>query len=147
MWLRLSFLPPLVRGRTGGYLVSHETPSEHLCATNVGKLLVGYPMDSVDEAFRGKMHEAGSTNVVFDRLPDSDTVYDTANLAGYPGTSGGPLCVQYTNGMYYPAAVYIGSSGSSAHVRVIDADVADLIQQAADLSQATEQHTPAGLSL
>jgi hypothetical protein len=56
-------------------------------------------------------------------------VFSTGDIIGYPGNSGGPLCVQCTNGIYYPAAVYLGGT-ENAFVRSIDGDVADLINRA-----------------
>jgi hypothetical protein len=60
---------------------------------------------------------------------ESNQVYSTTDLKGYPGNSGGPLCVQLvTNSQarYYPAAVYLGATGRTA-VRAIDSAVANLI--------------------
>ena len=59
----------------------------------------------------------------------TNSVFSTGDIIGYPGNSGGPLCVQDTNGNYYPAGVYLGGTENSI-VRVIDGDVANLINDA-----------------
>jgi hypothetical protein len=67
----------------------------------------------------------------------NDQVYAAPWLFSYPGNSGGPLCVQYANNLFYPAAVYLGTlfdNGvpSATVVRAIDSNVVNLITLASD---------------
>ena len=41
-------------------------------------------------------------------------------MLGLPGNSGGPLYVLHTNGIFYPAGVFLGTVGNSWVVRGID---------------------------
>ncbi|MCL4181494.1 MAG: hypothetical protein KJ072_27620 [Verrucomicrobia bacterium] len=122
----LYFLEDAGRGGYGGYLVSESEPNSWLLGP-VQKLLVGYPVEGVPETDRGRMHRVAPMNYSFE--PIGDQVYRTTGLKSYAGNSGGPLCVLYPNGRYYPAAIYLGGSGQSV-VRAIDPDVVDLINRA-----------------
>ena len=122
----LYFLEDAGRGGYGGYLVSETEPNTWLLGS-VQKLLVGYPVEGVPETDRGRMHRVAPMNYSFE--PIGNQVYRTTGLKSYAGNSGGPLCVLYPNGRYYPAAIYLGGSGQSV-VRAIDPDVVDLINRA-----------------
>ena len=63
-----------------------------------------------------------------------------------PGMSGGPLCVQYTNDTYYPAAVYLGGSAQTV-VRAIDGAVADLVNRADVSANTGDNNTGGGVVL
>jgi hypothetical protein len=69
-------------------------------------------------------------------------VFTTTSIRGYPGMSGGPVCVRYTNGRYYPAGVFLGGAGQAV-VRAIDGAVADLINRA-DFTANTGQNNTGG---
>jgi hypothetical protein len=71
-------------------------------------------------------------------------VFSTGDIIDYPGNSGGPLCVQYTNGVYYPAGVYIGGTANTI-VRAIDSSVADLINRANVTANTGAIHSGGGV--
>jgi hypothetical protein len=120
----LFFLTDAGAGGDSGYLVS-DTNVEWLQVTAL-KTLVGYPMDDVSTVNMGRMHATSPANLSFTGV--ASNVFTTQDIVGYPGMSGGPLCIQ-TNGTYYPAGVYLGGTANSI-VRAIDAQVAGLITNA-----------------
>jgi hypothetical protein len=74
----------------------------------------------------------------------TNQVFYTTDIVGYPGMSGGPLCVQVstnnTSPAYYPAAVFLGGNGRTT-VRAIDTDVVDLINLAESLGDSGENNS------
>jgi hypothetical protein len=83
-------------------------------------------------------------------VQQTNQVYATGALLSYPGNSGGPLYVQYTNGTtYYPAAVYLGTIGrglgSQTVVRAIDSAVVNLITLAAALGDSGTNNSGGGV--
>ncbi|HWD18526.1 MAG TPA: Calx-beta domain-containing protein [Verrucomicrobiae bacterium] len=123
-------------GRHGysGYLVSQPGATPWL-QTSANKMLIGYPVDNVSPVNR--MYNTSPFDVEFSLV--ANQVYQTADIIGYGGNSGGTVFVAYTNQnnseIYYPAGVYLGGS-STAIVRAIDGDVADLINRG-NVSAAT----------
>ena len=124
----LYFLQPAGRNGFSGYLVSdpNGTGNQWLQAGAL-KTLVGYPVSGSSQIIPGLMYGTSPGNLTFTQV--SDNVFSTTAIVGYPGNSGGPLCVQ-TNGIYYPAGVYVGGT-ANAIVRAIDGAVAVLITNAA----------------
>ena len=137
----LYFLADAGRGGASGYLVSDPSGTEWL-QTNAFETLVGYPVEVVSDSNRGKPHATISDNLIFALV--TNRVFSTAAISGYPGMSGGPLCVQYTNGTYFPAAVYLGGSDQTI-VRAIDGAVADLINRADVTANTGENNTGGGV--
>lgn len=137
----LYFLEPAGRGGYGGYLVSSAGGAEWLL-TNSLKMLIGYPVEGVNAMDIGKMHASGAYNLHFNPL--TNRVFMSLDFRSYPGNSGGPLCVQHTNGYYYPAGIYLGGSGKSV-VRAIDGEVADLIGRAELSGNDDQNHTGGGV--
>ena len=127
------------RGGRSGYLVSNAGGVQWL-QVQTNSVLVGYPVATVAEASYGQMYATLAALHPF--APVSGAVFSTSKLQGYPGMSGGPVMVQYTNGFYYPAAVYLGGSAETV-VREIDGDVADLINRAV-VSAASGQNNGGG---
>jgi hypothetical protein len=124
----LYFRDPAGRGGYCGYLVSEEAGSEWLELPF--KMLLGYPVDTVAETNRGRMHYTPPADVAFSLV--ENRVFASTGIQSYPGNSGGPLCVLLStnsNNFYYPAAIYIGG-GTRSVVRAIDGAVAALINQA-----------------
>ena len=84
-------------------------------------------------------------------LPGTTNVFTTTRFHSSGGNSGGPLCVQSpqsggTAGAYYPAGIYLGETeAGDSVVRVIDADVASLINRA-ELSAYTGQNYDNGVA-
>jgi sugar lactone lactonase YvrE len=138
----LYFLSDAGRGGSSGYLVSGSNTTEWLQATAL-KTLVGYPAigNGNNTVNPGQMYATGEGNYEFDLITNS--VFSTEDIIGFPGNSGGPLCVQYTNGIYYPAGVYLGGSNSSI-VRAIDGDVATLINAANVTANTGQLHANGG---
>jgi len=115
------------RGGYSGYLSSDSgVTNEHLLSDR-NKLLVGYPLIPGAETNWGRMYATTPTNLHFAAL--NPKVFKTTDILSYPGNSGGPLYVQWTNGAYYPAGIYLGE-GSQTIVRAIDGEVVDLINRA-----------------
>jgi parallel beta-helix repeat protein len=134
----LYFLEDAGRGGQSGYLVSEPDQTEWVTAPAL-KTLLGYPAEVVSDINRGKVHATYPGNISFD--PITSRLFGTSAIRGYPGMSGGPLCVQLS-GVFYPAAVYLGGSGQTI-VRAIDGAVATLINRA-DLTANTGDNNTGG---
>jgi hypothetical protein len=135
---------PGVPGGYGGYLVSR--PGEEWLFAPGLKTLAGYPVEGKDAT--GAAVVPGRTYATALGHPDfsvrSNGVYRTLDLQGLPGMSGGPLCVQWTNSnFFFPAAIYLGGSEETL-VRLIDADVVDLINCAETMGDAGQDHIGGG---
>jgi len=117
------------------------TTNEYLLSDG-NKLLVGYPLVPGAETNWGKMHATPPTNVVFAAL--NNKVFATTDIRSYPGNSGGPLCVQWTNGLFYPAGTYLGGTAQSL-VRSIDSQVVDLINRAEESGNGGGNFTSGGV--
>ncbi len=140
------FTEDAARGGFGGYLASDATDNEFLTSPAL-KTLVGYPVDGIDAAKQGRMHATPPANVPFARVPGTTTVlpppapaspypagspfrlYATSGIRSSGGNSGGPLCVQFEGGAYYPAGIFLGGAGQAV-VRAIDSQVIDLFRRA-----------------
>jgi hypothetical protein len=136
----LYFLSSAGRGGSSGYLVSATTGTEWLQAATL-KTLVGYPVNDISANNVGTMYATIPEILNFSLVTNS--VFSTGDIIGYPGNSGGPLCVQYTNGIYYPAGVYLGGT-ENAIVRAIDGDVATLINDANIAANTGANHSGLG---
>ncbi len=123
------FLDPPGRGGSSGYLSSDAAQNEWLTTVR-NKQLIGYPIDGVPSNDRGKMHATAVANLTFTRLYQAgQPVYATTDIAAFPGNSGGSLCTQFTDGNYYPTAVYLGGTAQTL-VRAIDSSAVALINRA-----------------
>jgi autotransporter-associated beta strand protein len=111
------------RGGFSGFLASDSLENEFQLSPAL-KILAGYPVSGVPAAARDRMAATAPLPAAFTRALGHS--YLTADLRGFGGCSGGPLCVRYENGNYYPAAIYLGGS-AQAVVRAINGEVADLI--------------------
>src|SRR5207249_2677756 len=72
-------------------------------------------------------------------------VHTASWFLSYPGSSGGPLYVQF-NGYYYPAAVYLGTLFNgvvpyASAVRAIDSNVVNMVTLAQTLGDAGTNNT------
>jgi hypothetical protein len=137
----LYFLEDAGRGGGSGYLVSDASGPQWLQASAL-KTLVGYPVDNVSQAVVGLMHATTPEYLGFTQV--TNNVFSTRDVVGYGGMSGGPLCVQYTNGIYYPAGIYLGGTQNSI-VRAIDGSVADMINRANVTSYSGDLHVGGGV--
>ncbi len=142
------FLEDAARGGFGGYLAS-DAPDNPFLLSPALKTLVGYPLDGIDAENQGRMHATPVANIHFARVPGTTTVLDPpAPASPYPdgtpfrlyatseihssgGNSGGPLCVQFDDGTYYPAGIFLGGAGQTV-VRSIDSELIALFRRAED---------------
>ncbi len=145
----LYFLSPAARGGYGGYLASDTTPNQWLNSSSQ-VMLAGYP---VDGSIFGKVVTPG---VMYATSPqtasfaqENDQVYETASFLSFPGNSGGPVYVQSPNNTWYPAAVYLGTSGSDQSsvsiLRAIDSNVVNLINLAASEGDSGTNNSGGGV--
>src|SRR5438552_14856641 len=67
------------------------------------------------------------------------------DIKSYAGNSGGPLYVQFDDGRFYPAGIYLGGAALTL-VRAIDREVVDLINRAEILGNEAGNHTGGGVS-
>jgi hypothetical protein len=141
----LYFLAPAGRGGSTGYLVSDAGGTEWL-QVSTEKILVGYPVDGISDNNVGRMHATLPSNVPFSRIldPSVNRVFTTSAIRGYPGMSGGPVCVRYTDGRFYPAGIFLGGSGQTV-VRAIDGGVAQLINRAEVTANTGDNNTSGGV--
>ncbi len=140
------FLEPPGRGGHGGYLSSDAANNEWL-TTAREKLLVGYPVEAVPDASRGKMHATSPANLAFTRVyQPTQRVYATDGIAGLPGMSGGPLYARHENGNFYPAAVYLGGTAQTL-VRAIDSPAVSLINRAETSGNGGGNNTGGGITV
>jgi hypothetical protein len=114
------------RGGYGGFLASDLASNEFLLS-NANKMLVGYPVDGIAATSQGRMHATPPANVAFSA--GFGRTFTTTALRAIGGNSGGPLCVQFDGGNYYPAAICLGGSGQMV-VRAIDSAAVDLFNRA-----------------
>lgn len=127
----LYFFEPAGNRGASGYLVSDSTGFDWLQQPRL-KTLAGYAVEDdvhVQAADAGSLQATDKQLVTFSTTLDAD-VLATTQIAGLPGMSGGPLCVQYDDGRYYPAGIYLGGARECL-VRQIDTKVDQLIQAAA----------------
>ncbi len=128
------------RGGSGGYLASDSTDNEWLISPRL-KTIVGYPLDGISAANQGRIHATPPINATFGHA--NARVYLTDNITSRGGNSGGPVCVQYDDGRYFPAAIYLGGT-TQTRVRAIDSDVITLFDSAEESSTTGENSTNGG---
>ncbi|MGV3658624.1 MAG: choice-of-anchor D domain-containing protein [Prosthecobacter sp.] len=118
----LYFTQDGARGGYGGFLASDLADNEFLLS-NANKMLVGYPVDGIATNSQGRMHATPVMNIGF--KAEFGKTFSTTDIRSSGGNSGGPLCVQFENGSYYPAAICLGGSGQMV-VRAIDSAATEL---------------------
>ncbi len=89
------------------------------------------------------MHATPPANVSFTRA--FGKTYITSAIRSAGGTSGGPLCVQFGDGPYYPAAIYLGGTGQTV-VRAIDSQIIDLFNRAEVSGNGGDNNTGGGIT-
>ena len=139
----LYFLADAGRGGSyGGFLASDNVQNEFLISS-ANKMLVGYPVNGIAPSSQGRMFATPPANVTFTAA--YGRTFTTADISSVGGNSGGPLCVQYQNGNYYPAAVYLGGTGQTV-VRAIDSAVIDLFNRAQVSGNGGANNTGGGIT-
>ncbi len=151
------FLEDAARGGFGGYLAS-DAPDNPFLLSSALKTLVGYPVDGIVAANQGKMHATPLANVHFARVPGTTTaldppspypngsplrLYATTEIRSAGGNSGGPLCVQFDDGAYYPAGIFLGGAGQTV-VRSIDSALIALFRRAENSGFDDDPNNPGG---
>ena len=129
-------------GSYGGFLASDNVQNEFLISS-ANKMLVGYPVNGIAPSSQGRMFATPPANVTFTSA--YGRTYTTADISSVGGNSGGPLCVQYQGGAYYPAAVYLGGTGLTV-VRAIDSAVIDLFNRAQVSGNGGANNTGGGIT-
>lgn len=138
----LYFLEDAGRAGYGGFLASDALDNEFLLSP-AQKMLVGYPVDGISATNQGRMHATPASNVQFTR--SFGRTFTTPDIRSSGGMSGGPLCVQFESGNYYPAAIYLGGTGQTV-VRSIDSQVIDLFNRAAVSGNGGDNNTGGGIT-
>ncbi|MFO1485837.1 MAG: Ig-like domain-containing protein [Verrucomicrobiaceae bacterium] len=136
------FLEDAGRGGYGGFLASDNAQNEFLLSS-ANKLLVGYPVDGIATTSQGRMFATPPMNVTFTAA--YGRTFTTADIRSSGGNSGGPLCVQFQNGSYYPAAIYLGGTNQTV-VRAIDSAVIDLFNRAETSGNGGANNTGGGIT-
>ncbi|MFO1481807.1 MAG: choice-of-anchor D domain-containing protein [Verrucomicrobiaceae bacterium] len=131
------------RGGHGGFLASDLTDNEFLLSS-AQKTLVGYPVDGIPAIEQGRMHATPLANVNFTHA--FERTFTTTAIRSSGGNSGGPLCIQYQGGGYYPAAIYLGGTGQTV-VRAIDSAVVELFSRAEVSANTGANNTGGGITL
>ena len=142
----LYFDQPAGRGGFSGFLATTTattTTNEYLQSSSF-KTLVGYPIQGIPSTEAGQMHATSPVMAAFS-LAYGQT-YANSSIQGIEGMLGGPLCVQYGGGTYYPAGIYVGGANGSA-VRAIDSDVTALFANAALSANGGSNNTGGGITL
>lgn len=130
------------RNGFAGFLASDLTNNEFLLSS-AQKMLVGYPVDGIATLDQGRMHATPAANLTFTGL--TDRVFATTGIRSTGGNSGGPMCVQHTNGNWYPAAIYLGGATQSI-VRAIDSTVIQLFNTAQQSGIDDQGYTGGGIT-
>lgn len=121
----LYFLEPAARGGASGFLASDSTANSWLTGP-LDKMIVGYPVEGVTSDEVGRLHATPSVQSAFAFV--TGRLFRTTALTSFPGNSGGPVCVRFTDGQFYPAAIYLGGTAETV-VRAIDSQVVELINR------------------
>ena len=146
----LYFESDAARGSSSGWLASDLIPNEWLTSSEL-KTLVGYPVEGIPQNSVGRMHATPVADLSFNQLGAHEQLYVTTGIRSYPGNSGGPLCIQFTNTenetAYFPAGIYLGGL-NEAIVRTFDSDLLALIDSAQNRAFDPENgNVGGGLSL
>ncbi len=138
----LYFFEDAGRGGFSGFLASDQTPNEYLESASM-KTLIGYPSSGVTQSSLGRMHASSPSSATF--TPLSGQVHVSNGIRGLGGMAGGPLCVRFREGVYYPAAIYLGG-GSQSLVRAIDEDIVTMFDRAEISGTGGDNDTGGGIT-
>jgi len=136
------FLEDAGRGGYSGFLASDLDNNEFILSS-AQKMLVGYPIDGISVSNQGRMYATAPANAGFAK--GFGHTYTTSAIRSRGGGSGGPLCVQFEGGNYYPAAIYLGGSNQTV-VRSIDSQIIDLFNRAEVSGNGGANNTGGGIT-
>ena len=139
----LYFFENAGRGGSSGFLASSAEVNEFLSGSEE-KTLVGYPTRTVSPTNRGRMHATPFSSASWSQR--FEQVYGLPSVPGESGFIGGPLCVQFSDGLYYPAGIFVGC-GAEGRVRAIDNQLVDLLGRAAVTANGGEDQVNGGITL
>ena len=141
----LYFDQPAGRAGFSGYLATTtaDLSSNPYLQSASSKTLVGYPIQGVPTAEIGQMHATSPVVAAFTMAYGQ--TYINPGIQGVEGMLGGPLCVQYQGGTYYPAGIYVGGDSGST-VRAIDSDATALFTSAALSANGGNNDTSGGIT-
>ncbi len=138
----LYFAEDAGRGGFSGYLASDGQANEFLQSA-ASKTMVGYPVNGISDAFQGRMHATPLSGATF--AWEIGRTYSSGAIRGLGGMEGGPLCVRFQQGAYFPAAIYLGGTSRSI-VRAIDGDVVDMFNRAELSGNGGDNNTGGGIT-
>ncbi len=139
----LYFLEEAGRGGYGGFLATDLGDDNEFLTSTSQKILAGYAVDGIPAADKGKLH--ATTAFTAGLTPAFGETWISTAVRGYGGMSGGPLFVQRPNGLYFPAAIYLGGNGQTV-VRAIDSSVVDLFSRAEVSGNGGDNNTGGGIT-
>ncbi len=139
----LYFLEEAGRGGYGGFLATDAGDDNEFLTSTSQKIFAGYAVDGIPAADKGKLH--ATTAFTAPLTPAFGETWISTAVRGYGGCSGGPLFVQRPNGLYFPAAIYLGGNGQTV-VRAIDSAVVDLFLRAEVSGNGGDNNTGGGIT-
>lgn len=138
----LYFFEDAGRGGFSGYLSSDLQENPYL-RSSAQKTLVGYPVNGVADAAIGRMHATPPATSVF--AWETGRTFSSGTIRGFGGMEGGPLCVRFQQGAYFPAGIYVGGA-SRGMVRAIDGDMIDMFNRAENSGNGGDNDTGGGIT-
>jgi hypothetical protein len=138
----LYFFEDAGRGGYSGFLAGSQQPNEHLVSASL-KTLIGYPSGGVIQSNLGRMHATTPSADAFSRV--AGQVHASSAIRGLEGMTGGPLCLRFREGAYYPAAIYLGG-GAQSLVRAIDSDIVTMFDRAEVSGTGGKNDTGGGIT-
>ncbi|MEP4078026.1 cadherin-like beta sandwich domain-containing protein [Haloferula sp.] len=138
----LYFAEDAGRGGFSGFLASDEADNEFLQSDDM-KILAGYPVNGIASNNQGRLHATSASAASFSQ--SFGRTFTSPSIRGIGGMTGGPLCVQYEGGSYYPAGIYVGGT-SVGTVRAIDAEVIEIFTRAEISANGGDNQTGGGIT-
>ncbi len=130
------------RGGFSGFLASDDDNNPFLQSSAL-KTLAGYPVSGISPENRGRMHATPLSSDILTHALGKTHV--SAAIHGPGGMEGGPLCIQYEGGDFYPAAIHVGG-GATGNFRAIDKDIIDLFNRAEVSANGGDNDTSGGIT-
>ncbi|MCX6864921.1 MAG: hypothetical protein NTV46_01640 [Verrucomicrobia bacterium] len=131
------------RGGYGGFLATDSGDDNEFLGSTAEKILAGYAVEVISETDKGKLHATAAFSAAL--TPAYGETWTSTAVRGLGGCSGGPLFVRRSNGLYYPAAIYLGGSGQTV-VRAINSEVVELFNRAETSGNGGDNNTGGGIT-